>query len=52
MQKFEELKDAFYELRGGDRRTGAPTRETLEGLDLKYVADELDKTGIYERGKV
>ena len=47
-EKFEELKDAFYELRGQDIKTGAPKRETLEELGLKYVADELEKTGVYE----
>lgn len=46
--KFEELKDVFYELRGGDKRTGAPTRATLEGLSLKSVADDLEKIGIYK----
>jgi aldehyde:ferredoxin oxidoreductase len=49
--KFEELKDVFYELRGGDKKTGAPTRKTLEELGLKYVADELEKIGIYKEGK-
>lgn len=47
-EKFESLKDSFYELRGGDKKTGAPTRQTLEELDLKYVADELEKTIIYK----
>ena len=48
MVEFEKLKDAWYELRGSDKKTGAPTRETLEKLDLKYVADELEKTGVYK----
>jgi aldehyde:ferredoxin oxidoreductase len=47
MEKFEELKDAWYELRGADKKTGAPTRETLEKLDLEYVADELERAGVY-----
>ncbi len=46
-EKFEELKDVFYELRGGDKKTGAPTRETLEKLNMKSVADDLEKIGIY-----
>ena len=50
-EKFEALKDAFYELRGSDKKTGAPTRETLEKLGLKYVADDLEKTGVYKEGK-
>jgi len=33
------------------KKTGAPTRETLEGLGLKYVADELEKMGVYKEGK-
>ena len=47
-EKFNELLDAWYEVRGSDKKTGAPTRETLEKLDLKYVADDLEKTGVYE----
>jgi len=41
------LKDAFYELRGADIRTGTPKRETLEALGLKYVADDLERMGLY-----
>lgn len=48
IEKFEQLKDSWYELRGSDKRTGAPTRETLEKLGLRYVADDLDKMGIYQ----
>jgi aldehyde:ferredoxin oxidoreductase len=48
MDKFEELKDLWYDLRGQDRKTGAPKRGTLEELGLKYVADELEKTGVYK----
>jgi aldehyde:ferredoxin oxidoreductase len=50
-EKFEALKDAFYELRGSDKKTGAPKRETLEQLGLKYVADDLEKIGVYKEGK-
>jgi len=50
-EKFEELKDAWYELRGSDKRTGAPKKETLEALDLKYVAEELKTMGVYEEGQ-
>jgi aldehyde:ferredoxin oxidoreductase len=49
--KFEELKDAWYDLRGQDRKTGAPKRETLEALGLNYVADDMEKTGVYKEGK-
>ncbi|UCD58985.1 MAG: hypothetical protein JSV16_07735, partial [Candidatus Hydrogenedentota bacterium] len=40
---FEALKDRFYELRGWDVKTGWPTRGKLEELDLKDVADELER---------
>ena len=45
--KFEELKDYYYDIHGWDRKTGAPTRETLERLDLGYVAAELERLGVY-----
>jgi aldehyde:ferredoxin oxidoreductase len=43
--KFEEFKTAFYELQGWDTASGYPTRATLESLDMKYVADELEAKG-------
>lgn len=39
--RFESLKDSYYGLRGWDAATGKPTREKLEQLDLKEVADEI-----------
>jgi len=42
-EKFEQMKDEYYELRGWDKKTGIPTREKLEELDLKDVADEVLK---------
>ena len=42
-KKFEALKDRFYRLRGWDVKTGWPTRAKLEELDLKDVADALEK---------
>jgi aldehyde:ferredoxin oxidoreductase len=39
--KFEAMKDEYYTLRGWDVKTGIPTREKLEELDLKDVADEV-----------
>lgn len=51
VQKFEKLKDVYYDKRGWDKKTGAPTKERLEQLGLKSVADDLDKAGVYkERG--
>ena len=44
-EKFEQLKDRFYELRGWDVRTGQPMRAKLEELGLKDVADDLAKVG-------
>lgn len=41
----ETWKDNFYTLEGWDVKTGWPTRSTLESLDLKYVADELQAKG-------
>jgi len=41
--KFEEFKTRFYNLEGWDARTGWPMRGTLELLNLKSVADELEK---------
>jgi aldehyde:ferredoxin oxidoreductase len=37
----ERAKDLFYQALGWDRKTGAPTRATLERLSLKDVADRL-----------
>ncbi len=42
----ERAKDLFYSELGWDNNTGAPTRKTLERLDLKYVADELAHMGL------
>jgi len=40
-KKFEDLKDRYYKIAGWDIKTGWPTREKLEELDLKDVADQL-----------
>jgi aldehyde:ferredoxin oxidoreductase len=39
--KFEAFKTTFYRLEGWDEKTGRPTRETLENLGLKAVADKV-----------
>ena len=44
-EKFETFKTNFYTLEGWDTASGWPTRSTLEGLDLGYVADELEANG-------
>lgn len=43
---FEKLKDRYYELRGWNVKTGHPTREKLEELNLKRIADDLKKHGL------
>lgn len=43
--KFEEWKTKFYKLEGWDPATGWPTRETLESIGLKNIADELEQKG-------
>lgn len=53
--KFEDFKGRYYQREGWDPATGWPTRETLEGLGLKKVADELERAGklgapVAERG--
>jgi aldehyde:ferredoxin oxidoreductase len=45
LDKFNELLDAYYVMRGWDRQTGRPTRSKLEGLNLGDVADELERRG-------
>ena len=40
--KFEQLKDEYYMLRGWDISTGLQTRQKLEELDLADVADRLE----------
>ncbi|MGD8623553.1 MAG: aldehyde ferredoxin oxidoreductase N-terminal domain-containing protein [Anaerolineae bacterium] len=43
--RFDEFKTHFYELQGWDVASGYPTRETLESLEMGYVADELEVHG-------
>ena len=45
VEKFLPLLDYYYELRGWDKATGIPTRQKLEELGLKDVADELERMG-------
>ncbi len=40
-EDMEIAKDHFYQVLGWDRKTGAPTRATLEKLGLKDVAEKL-----------
>lgn len=42
LKDFDKMLDKYYELRGWDIETGIPTRNKLEELGLKNVADELE----------
>ena len=42
----EVARDLFYEQLGWDRKTGAPTRATLERLGMKDVADGLARMNL------
>ena len=44
-EKFEQWKTRYYKLEGWDPETGWPRRRTLEDLDMKNVADELEQKG-------
>ncbi len=44
--KFERMKDQYYELRGWDVPTGFQKRPKLEELGLGEVADTLEKEGL------
>jgi aldehyde:ferredoxin oxidoreductase len=41
-KKYEKILDKYYEIRGWTRE-GVPTRQRLEELGLKEVADALEK---------
>ena len=43
--KFEDWRTMFYEFEGWETSSGWPTRSTLEGLDLGFVADKLENAG-------
>jgi aldehyde:ferredoxin oxidoreductase len=47
--EFENMKEEYYRLRNWDVATGLPTRNSLETLDLKGVADGLEKEGMLGR---
>jgi aldehyde:ferredoxin oxidoreductase len=43
--KFEEWKTKFYDFEGWNTSNGWPTRNTLESIGLKKVADKLQSSG-------
>ena len=36
-EKFEKMKDEYYQLRGWDSKTGYVKKDTLQKLDLKDI---------------
>ncbi|RLI09441.1 hypothetical protein DRO42_04230 [Candidatus Bathyarchaeota archaeon] len=44
-ETWERMLDEYYELHGWDRQTSWQTRECLERLNLRQVADKLDRFG-------
>lgn len=46
VKTYDKLLDEYYEWRGCDLETGIPTRQKLEQLGLRDVADDLAKRGI------
>ena len=46
-EDLEQAKSDYYQLMGWDLNTGAPTRSTLEKLELKEVAEGLAKRGAH-----
>jgi aldehyde:ferredoxin oxidoreductase len=44
-EELDGMLDRYYELHGWDKKTSWPTRETLEFLELKDVADYLEEIG-------
>jgi benzoyl-CoA reductase subunit BamB len=53
-KRFPELEakllDAYYKFKGWDDQ-GIPTKESLEELDLAFVAEDFEKRGIIQNGK-
>ena len=46
----EKLLDTYYKFKGWNN-DGIPTKETLQELDLGYVAEDLERRGILKNGK-
>jgi aldehyde:ferredoxin oxidoreductase len=53
-KRFPELEakllDEYYKFKGWNN-DGIPTKETLQKLDLGYVAEDLEKRGILKNGQ-
>jgi len=48
--KFEKMKDEYYQIRQWDVATGLQTRARLEELGLGGVADDLEGRGLLAAG--
>jgi len=48
VKKHYEMLTDYYRVHGYDLKTGIPTRERLESLGLKYIADELEAHSPYK----
>ena len=44
-EAWERMLDEYYNLRGWDKETGLQTRQSLEALGLKPIADRLEEAG-------
>ena len=44
--KFEQMKDEYYRIRGWDVATGLQERAKLEELNLEWVAEKLESEGL------
>lgn len=42
-EKYDQMLDKYYDLRGWDRVTGLPNKKCLKELQLEEVADDLDR---------
>jgi len=45
-EKFEKVKDDYYQLRGWDKKTGLQTKRKLDELGLSDIAEELAARGL------
>ena len=50
-EKFEKLKDEYYELRGWDVASGLPKMRTLQDLGLQDIAGDLAHRGLVAEGQ-
>jgi len=46
----EKLLDAYYAFKGWDNQ-GVPTKESLQQLDLGYIAEDFERRGIIKNGQ-